>query len=163
PLEIFDDPAMQARFGFAPETLVADREDLGGGPKPDLAATLPGGETIGPSPAQRVNPQASDVTLDRPTSPDLKPVDQHGATLDADAPTYRASAGGEKSRRPSLSAMFMPSVAAQRFKVIRPFAKGGLGTVSLAIDQELNREVAYKELQDRFADEANSRARFLLE
>ena len=42
-------------------------------------------------------------------------------------------------------------------------AKGGLGQVSLALDQELNREVALKQIQERYADDPNSRSRFLLE
>ncbi len=50
-----------------------------------------------------------------------------------------------------------------RFRVLRPHAKGGLGKVSVAEDIELAREVAFKEIQTRFADDPNSRARFVLE
>jgi serine/threonine protein kinase/Tfp pilus assembly protein PilF len=38
-----------------------------------------------------------------------------------------------------------------------------LGQVSVALDEELHREVALKEIQDRHADHPDSRARFLLE
>lgn len=52
---------------------------------------------------------------------------------------------------------------AGRYSVIRPYAKGGLGEVFLAFDQELMREVALKEIQPRFADDRGSRGRFMLE
>jgi serine/threonine protein kinase len=41
--------------------------------------------------------------------------------------------------------------------------KGGLGIVWLAFDSELHREVALKEIKPRFADDPNSRHRFILE
>ena len=50
-----------------------------------------------------------------------------------------------------------------RFRVVRMHAKGGLGVVSIAIDRELDRAVALKEIQDRHADEPSSRSRFLIE
>jgi tetratricopeptide (TPR) repeat protein/tRNA A-37 threonylcarbamoyl transferase component Bud32 len=53
--------------------------------------------------------------------------------------------------------------AGSRFRVLRPHARGGLGTVSVALDTELNREVALKQIQDQFADHPQSHARFVLE
>ena len=50
-----------------------------------------------------------------------------------------------------------------RFRVLRPHAKGGLGQVLIAHDQELNRDVALKVIQERHADEPMSRSRFVLE
>ncbi|MEX2120737.1 MAG: protein kinase [Pirellulales bacterium] len=51
----------------------------------------------------------------------------------------------------------------KRFRIVRPHAKGGLGQVWVAIDQELHREVALKEIQSEFADDPNSRSRFVVE
>lgn len=50
-----------------------------------------------------------------------------------------------------------------RFRVLREHAKGGLGKVSVAEDLELHREVAFKEIQRRYADDTEARERFLLE
>ena len=50
-----------------------------------------------------------------------------------------------------------------RYTVLRPHAKGGLGVVSIARDEELGREVAFKELRDSLADDTEAQSRFVLE
>jgi hypothetical protein len=66
---------------------------------------------------------------------------------------------------PGDSLRFAPrdGAAPPRFMIRRPHARGGLGIVHVALDCELNREVAVKQIQERHADESASRARFIFE
>lgn len=63
---------------------------------------------------------------------------------------------------PAASSVFPGSVR-PRFHVLRFLAKGGLGEVSVARDEELRREVAFKEIRPEFADEPTYRGRFVRE
>lgn len=78
----------------------------------------------------------------------------------APAPASRTDTSGEKPG--PLPSGLLPS-SGMRFHIIRPHAKGGLGEVFVARDEELDREVALKEIQDCQADNPDSRTRFMLE
>ena len=50
-----------------------------------------------------------------------------------------------------------------RFQILRPHAEGGLGRVSIAVDREFNREVAFKEIKSQHLSSRDAQQRFLLE
>jgi serine/threonine-protein kinase len=72
----------------------------------------------------------------------------------ASTQAVEGEARGEASRgRPS----------GPRFRVLRPHARGGLGEVYVARDEELGRRVALKEIRADRADDPSLRSRFVLE
>ncbi len=69
---------------------------------------------------------------------------------------------GTGPRRPGGGPTGAPGTGL-RFVPVRKHAQGGLGEIFVAVDGELGREVALKEIKDRFADHTESRVRFQFE
>jgi serine/threonine protein kinase/tetratricopeptide (TPR) repeat protein len=78
--------------------------------------------------------------------------------------SYAPEADGndDPERTPSL-AIGEPTRDGQRFRLLRPHARGGLGEVFVALDAELHREVALKQILEKHADDPVSRQRFVAE
>ena len=70
---------------------------------------------------------------------------------------------GHQTLPNSAGRKVQPLQEGRRFRIIRPHAKGGLGEVFLAKDQELNREVALKEILPKHSVDQDTRGRFMLE
>jgi hypothetical protein len=100
------------------------------------------------------------------SKPDPQPPSDRA---DADLPNTLNTAANDPTARPGgdlpsvPTALGAPTSAGRRFQVLRPHARGGLGEVFVAYDEELHREVALKEIQRPYAGHAEGRARFVLE
>ncbi len=70
---------------------------------------------------------------------------------------------GEGDKEVNDGSIGMATSRSGRFRLLEPHDEGGLGKVWIAYDCELNREVALKEIQSRYADDETSRIRFATE
>jgi serine/threonine-protein kinase len=93
--------------------------------------------------------------LDRIADPDI----QASLPLVASAPRCDDN-DPLRTIQPTLGAS---TSSGSRFRKLRSHAKGGLGEVFIALDTEVNRDVALKEIQDCFADDLHHRGRFEFE
>jgi len=123
--------------------------------------------------------QAGEPPPTEPMEPLARPGDVADGPLletevieDALRSTIGAPIGGDTTLAGDRDASGVHSPAADqapqlttgdRFLPIRPHARGGIGLVWVARDRELQRDVALKVIQPRYAERADQRARFLLE
>jgi serine/threonine protein kinase len=105
-----------------------------------------------------------------PQQPTLEPL-QNGAVTKAPSSEteHQPREGAVQAASPELDPLATLPVEsageefAGRYRVLRPHAQGGLGRVLVAKDNELQREVALKEIRPDYSDDVDCRARFMRE
>lgn len=133
-------------------------------PHQTLAPTPLPEECVDP-PNAPASPDASE-SPDAPQSQDAGEDDRFATTAPVGAAKTLAFGPSRKGRskrgKPAPAPADTPTPAC-RYTILKPYQRGGLGQVSIARDEEINREVALKEILPKHADSDEARARFLME
>ncbi len=116
------------------------KRDLEGAASADQMATL--------AASNEIDPRAQTLAAQ-------KTVDQQ--------PALEFELGPKNAEPANASPVDLGSDRNLRFRVVRSHARGGLGEVFVAVDTELRRDVALKQILPKQATNGTSRARFLLE
>jgi WD40 repeat protein/tRNA A-37 threonylcarbamoyl transferase component Bud32 len=171
--------ALAVHLGFVTlDLLSAVRRTLPGRDGASLGQTLVDWGVLSPDRLRLLSALAQDYLSGRPpdadgdpttcTAPDgLRDLLERLAHADAfDGPTEATLLGPADGKGPAVvhaCRSGRPGTSDLRFRILRPHARGGLGEVFVARDEELGREVALKKIQDCHADHPENRARFLRE
>ena len=128
---------------------------------PDATARSLGGSVFAEPIHANVDPDATAFT-----APDATEFDPYATRADTGLGSAQGSTGLEgtiaytgSAPPPGMNTGSMTS----RFHPVRLHARGGLGEVYVAVDGELNREVALKEIQEKHGGQPESQLRFVFE
>jgi serine/threonine-protein kinase len=112
-----------------------------------------------------VRSDANEETLPTPPEGAANPIHGEHSPVEQTLPLSAVQSAANRSavnHPPSgISSQSAPSNI--RFRHLRAWREGGLGRVYIALDEELHREVALKEIKPQHAGNKNSQERFLIE
>ena len=147
------------------EEMLLERDVINQQQKDRLSQIVAALDSI-PNPGDSASTIRNELTVESPQSSknngnghqpanksDVLPTDL-AVTLHSESKNGNGTAHSNSSKK---------SISQNRFQKLRPYAQGGLGSISVAHDTEISRIVALKEIQQKFSDSRESRERFLFE